>query len=131
MGRITLFTVTSLRKPAEFLPMKIAIFTRRSSNGRKRWSSRLPACAFTLIELLVSVTFLVVLMLVITEMLGLVQRTWVRTNSRVSQFREARMAFDALSRNLGQAVLNTYWDTPSSSKAGQIIAPATNYVRTS
>ena len=131
MGRITLFTVTSLRKPAEFLPMKIAIFTRRSSNGRKRWSSRLPACAFTLIELLVSVTFLVVLMLVITEMLGLVQRTWVRTNSRVSQFREARMAFDALSRNLGQAVLNTYWDTPSSSKAGQIIAPAPNYVRTS
>ena len=111
--------------------MRIATFTRRSSNGGKRWSSSLPACAFTLIELLVSVTFLVVLMLVITEMLGLVQRTWVRTNSRVSQFREARMAFDALSRNVGQAVLNTYWDTPSSSKAGQIIAPATNYVRTS
>jgi len=81
--------------------------------------------------MLVSVTFLVILMLVITQVLGLVQRTWVRTNSRVSQFREARMAFDALSRNLGQAVLNTYWDTPSKSYAGQMIAPAANYVRTS
>ena len=111
--------------------MRIATLTRPGSNVGKRWSTRLPARAFTLIELLVSVTFLVVLMLVITEVLGLVQRTWVRTNSRVSQFREARMAFDALSRNLGQAVLNAYWDTPSTSNAGQIIAPATNYVRTS
>jgi len=111
--------------------MRTATLTRPRSKGGKRWSRLLPARAFTLIELLVSVTFLVVLMLVITEMLGLVQRTWVRSNSRVSQFREARMAFDALSRNLGQAVLNTYWDTPSTSNAGAIMQAATNYQRTS
>ncbi len=111
--------------------MRTATLTRPSSKVGKRWSRCLPARAFTLIELLVSVTFVVVLMLVITEVLGLVQRTWVRSNSRVSQFREARMAFDALSRNLGQAVLNTYWDTPSTSNAGAIIQAATNYQRKS
>jgi uncharacterized protein (TIGR02599 family) len=48
---------------------------------------------FTLIELLVSMTFLVILMLVVSQVVGIVQRTWVRSNSRVSQFREARTAF--------------------------------------
>ncbi len=67
--------------------------------------------AFTLIELLVSITFLVILMLVVTQVMGIVQRTWVRSNSRVSQFREARKAFDLLSNNLGQATLNTYWSS--------------------
>ncbi len=131
MERTILFTVTCLPKPAEFQTMRTATLTRPSSKVGKRWSRCLPARAFTLIELLVSVTFVVVLMLVITEVLGLVQRTWVRSNSRVSQFREARMAFDALSRNLGQAVLNTYWDTPSTSNAGAIIQAATNYQRKS
>ena len=131
MERTILFTATCLPKPAEFQTMRTATLTRPSSNVGKRWSRCLAARAFTLIELLVSVTFVVVLMLVITEVLGLVQRTWVRSNSRVSQFREARMAFDALSRNLGQAVLNAYWDTPSTSNAGAIIQAATNYQRKS
>lgn len=74
------------------------------SSSRRRMD-----CAFTLIELLVSITFLVILMLVVTQVMGLVQRTWVRSNSRVSQFREARKAFDLLSNNLAQATLNTYW----------------------
>lgn len=66
--------------------------------------------AFTLVELMVSVSILIVLMLVITQVIGLVQRNWVRTNARVSQFREARMAFDTLTRNIAQATLNTYWE---------------------
>ncbi len=107
--------------------MRAATLKQSGSKGSNRCVGR----AFTLIELLVSVTFLVILMLVITQVLGLVQRTWVRANSRVSQFREARMAMDVLSRNIGQAVLNAYWDTPVTSNAGQIIAPATNYLRNS
>lgn len=91
--------------------------------------------AFTLIELLVSVTFLVILMLVVTQVIGIVQRSWVRANSRVSQFREARQAFDTLSRTLSQATLNNYWDNEFDSlgtdAAGQQINLAKDYFRQS
>lgn len=90
---------------------------------------------FTLIELLVSMTFLVILMLVVTQVVGIVQRTWVRSNSRVSQFREARTAFDLLTRTLSQATLNTYWDNEfdplRTDAAGQEVKRAKNYVRQS
>jgi uncharacterized protein (TIGR02599 family) len=100
-----------------------------------RTARRTPAAAFTLIELLVSVTFLVVLMLVVTQVIGIVQRTWVRANSRVSQFREARRAFDVISRNLSQATLNTYWSNDlqqiSADGLGQAIKSASKYQRKS
>jgi uncharacterized protein (TIGR02599 family) len=90
---------------------------------------------FTLIELLVSMTFLVILMLVVSQVVGIVQRTWVRSNSRVSQFREARTAFDVLTRTLSQATLNTYWDNEfdplSTDAAGQEVKRARNYIRQS
>jgi uncharacterized protein (TIGR02599 family) len=91
--------------------------------------------AFTLIELLVSMTFLVILMLVVTQVVGIVQRTWVRSNSRVSQFREARTAFDVMTRALSQATLNTYWDNEfdplRTDAAGQQVKRARNYIRQS
>src|SRR6478735_840150 len=69
------------------------------------------AAAFTLIELLLSMTILTILMLIVTQVIGVVQKTWVRANSRASEFREARGAFDTLARNLSQATLNTYWQS--------------------
>lgn len=90
---------------------------------------------FTLVELLVSMTFVVILMLVVTQVIGIVQRSWVRANSRVSQFREARMAFDVMTRNLSQATLNTYWenqfDPLGFDAAQQELKKAKNYVRRS
>ena len=98
---------------------------------RRRFSVR----AFTLVELLISMTFLVILMLVVTQVIGIVQRTWVRSNSRVSQFREARTAFDVLTRTISQATLNTYWmnefDEIGSDAVGQTRYKAKNYVRQS
>lgn len=64
---------------------------------------------FTLIELLLSLAILSILLVVIANVIGVVQKTWVKSNSRVSQFREARMAFDAMTRTLSQATLNSYW----------------------
>ncbi|MBE7496322.1 MAG: Verru_Chthon cassette protein C [Verrucomicrobiaceae bacterium] len=102
-----------------------------------------PSCArrrgnragFTLVELMVSVTVLVILMLIVANFVSLVQRTWVRSNSRVSQFREARIAFDLLTRNLSQATLNTYWENEfenlGNDSAGQVITKAKNYIRQS
>lgn len=103
--------------------------------SRRRSRLALSEIGFTLIELLVSMTFLVILMLVVTQVVGIVQRTWVRSNSRVSQFREARTAFDVLTRNLSQATLNTYWDNEfdplRTDSAGQAVTRAKNYVRQS
>jgi uncharacterized protein (TIGR02599 family) len=113
--------------------MKLSAFSSRSP--LRRCPRSVVGRAFTLIELLVSVTFLVILMLVVSQVIGIVQRTWVRANSRVSQFREARQAFDTLSRSITQATLNNYWDndfdTLGTDAAGQQITLAKDYFRQS
>lgn len=63
---------------------------------------------FTLVELLVSMTVLAVLLAIISQVLATVQKSWRSTSAKVSQFREARRAFDVIKRNLSQATLNTY-----------------------
>ena len=65
---------------------------------------------FTLVEIMVSLAVLTILLLISAQVIGQVQSTWSASNARVSQFREARTAFDILTRNLGQATLNTYID---------------------
>jgi uncharacterized protein (TIGR02599 family) len=65
---------------------------------------------FTLVEIMVSLAVLSVLLLISAQVIGQVQNTWTASNARVSQFREARTAFDILTRNLSQATLNTYID---------------------
>lgn len=65
---------------------------------------------FSLIELMVSMGILSILMLMMTALLDQVQRSWRYSESRISQFREARVAFDLITKNIGQASLNTYWD---------------------
>ncbi|MDZ4287559.1 MAG: Verru_Chthon cassette protein C, partial [Prosthecobacter sp.] len=75
----------------------------------KEWRSSCRA-AFTLVEILVSLTVLSILLLISAQVIGQVQTTWSASNARISQFREARTAFDILTRNLSQATLNTYID---------------------
>jgi uncharacterized protein (TIGR02599 family) len=65
---------------------------------------------FTLPELLVAMTVLSILLLMLTELLNQVQKTWTYSENRISQFREARVGFDVITKNLSQASLNTYWD---------------------
>ncbi len=74
-----------------------------------RWRRSLVR-AFTLVEILVSLGVLAILLLISAEVIGTVQTTWTSTNARVSQFREARTAFDIITRNLSQATLNAYLD---------------------
>ncbi|WP_256199451.1 Verru_Chthon cassette protein C [Verrucomicrobium spinosum] len=104
-----------------------------SSGGRRIFRRRLPG--FTLVELLVSMTILAILMTLVANVLSMVQKTWVRTSSRVSQFREARAAFDTMSRNLGQATLNAYWQNGFNQLTSDIIGEArreaVSYVRKS
>jgi uncharacterized protein (TIGR02599 family) len=66
--------------------------------------------AFSLIELMVAMGILTILMLMMTALLDQIQRSWRFSESRISQFREARVAFDMMAKNIGQGSLNTYWD---------------------
>lgn len=68
------------------------------------------AKGFSLIELLTAMTILSVLMLLMTSLLTQVQRSWRFGEERISQFREARVAFDLMTKNMSQATINTYWD---------------------
>jgi uncharacterized protein (TIGR02599 family) len=98
--------------------------------------SRSAARAFTLVEILVSLAVLAILLMISAEVIGTVQTTWTSTNARVSQFREARTAFDIITRNLSQATLNTYLDydnnylTSADPAAATSTAPS-RYVRKS
>ena len=85
--------------------------------------------AFTLIELIVSATVISLMLVLLVQLTGATQRTWGYTVGKIEQFREAREAFEAITRRLGQATLNTYWDYGyTSSGAGQV---PSSYIRQS
>lgn len=77
---------------------------------RKGIIKKVSVAGFTLAELLVSMTVLSILLLMLTQLLAQVQQTWSYSEARISQFREARVAFDIISKNLSQATLHTYYD---------------------
>ncbi len=89
--------------------------------------------SFTLIELMVATAILSILLLLILSVLDQTQRSWGASKSRVSQFRDARVAFELISRNLSQATLNTYWDYryPNGTNIPTGIEPPERYVRQS
>lgn len=82
---------------------------------------------FSLIEMMVAMGILTVLMYLLTVLLDQVQRTWTASESRIGQFREARVAFDLFTKNLSQASLNTYWDLEDEDEDGLV----DRYFRTS
>lgn len=65
---------------------------------------------FTLVELLVSMALLVILLLVLISITDSTRKIWSQTTVKASQFRDAREAFEAITRKLSQATLNTYLD---------------------
>ena len=67
---------------------------------------------FTLIEVMVSMVILSMILMVVTSVIGAAQRTWKSATSRLTQFREARVAFDTVTRNLQQAMIKSYVDYP-------------------
>lgn len=80
----------------------------RTARGRQIRQTR--RRAFTLLELMVSMTILSILMVLVFEMFGQTQRAWTAARARVGTFKEARVAFENLTRSLGQATLNAYTD---------------------
>lgn len=52
---------------------------------------------------------LTLVLLAIVYSMSAIQDTWLRTHSRVREFREARVALDTLGRRISQSVLDTRW----------------------
>src|SRR5262245_57513174 len=67
-----------------------------------------PGKGFTLVELLLSMTILSIIMILSVQVVGQTQKIWTQGVNRLERFREARMAFENISQDLQQAVLNTY-----------------------
>src|SRR5678816_1104846 len=70
-------------------------------------SRRRCTAAFTIVEMLVSTAILGLLMVLLLSTVDQTQRVWLRSSNKVAQFQAARTAFEALTRNLTQATLNT------------------------
>jgi uncharacterized protein (TIGR02599 family) len=66
--------------------------------------------AFTLVEVLVASGIVVLIMGVLLTMTDQTQRLVRSTSSKVEQFQDARVGFEAMTRRLAQATLNTFWD---------------------
>lgn len=94
------------------------------------------ARAFTLVELLLATTVTAVLMVVCVSTLDAVQRSVKGVRGKTEQFREARQAFELITKTLSQATLNPYWDYYYSSSGGNqppvgAVVPPDAYVRQS
>ena len=83
---------------------------------------------FTLVELLVSMTVIAIMLVVLSQMTNALRTTISQTTSQLEEFRDARNAFETMTRRIGQATLNAYDDLDPTSTAG---TAATSYVRAS
>ncbi|MEM7010161.1 MAG: Verru_Chthon cassette protein C [Verrucomicrobiota bacterium] len=66
--------------------------------------------AFSMIELMLAMTILAAMLLMFVGVLDQTQKSWDYAQGQISQFREARVAFDIMTKNLSQATLNAYYD---------------------
>ncbi len=72
---------------------------------------------FTLVEMLIATSLIVLLLLFLVAMTDSTAKTWKYASSKTEQFQEARIAFDAMTRRLSEATLNTYWDMEKQNNA--------------
>jgi uncharacterized protein (TIGR02599 family) len=85
--------------------------------------------AFTLVELMVSMAVLTLILLLTMSMTNSVSTMFTRTRARIDTFQEARAGFEAMTRKVSQAMLNTYWDYEYPNNDTK--QPPTAYVRQS
>ena len=68
------------------------------------------AAAFTMIELLVSTVVFVGILTILVVTTSQTASIWRSSSAKVEQFQQARRGFEAMTRKISQATLNTYWD---------------------
>lgn len=91
--------------------------------------------AFTLVELMASMVLLSLLMIACVTALDSVRRSVTGVHNKTQQFREARQAFELITKTLSQATLNPYWDYyykatgSNTAPATGAVTPPTAYIR--
>lgn len=65
---------------------------------------------FTVLELLVASVVFVIIVGVVLNFTDQTSKIWRDATAKIQAFQEARAGFDAMTRNLAQAMLNTYYD---------------------
>ncbi len=68
-----------------------------------------------MLELLISVAVLVLILGVVLQFTDQTSKIWRGSLAKIQSFQEARAAFESMTRMLGQATLNTYYDYYNSS----------------
>lgn len=66
--------------------------------------------AFTLVELMVATAILMLLLGVLFMAINETGKVWRRSSDKIEAFQDARGAFEAMTRTLSQATLNTYYE---------------------
>lgn len=79
---------------------------------------------FTLIEMLVACALLIVVVGLVLKLTNQTSVVWRDSNSRIQAFQEARAGYEAMTRKLSQATLNTYYDYYNSSNEARVQVPA-------
>ena len=65
---------------------------------------------FTLLELLVASVVFIIIVGVVLNFTDQTSKIWRGATAKIQAFQEARAGYDAMTRNLSQAMLNTYYD---------------------
>jgi uncharacterized protein (TIGR02599 family) len=65
---------------------------------------------FTLIEMMVSMVILILLMGVIFSVINVAGKAWKSSSGKIEAFQGSRAAFESMTRKIGKATLNTYYD---------------------
>jgi uncharacterized protein (TIGR02599 family) len=65
---------------------------------------------FTILELLVASVVFIIIVGVVLNFTDQTSKIWRGATAKIQAFQEARAGFDAMTRNLAQAMLNTYYD---------------------
>jgi uncharacterized protein (TIGR02599 family) len=83
--------------------------------------------AFSLVELLVAMAVLALIMTLVFQTTDETTKIWRRTQGKIEQFQSARVAFDAMTRRISQATLNTYLEYYGRDGVTNNVTPAYYY----
>jgi len=83
-----------------------------------------PRAGFTLLELVVAMAVLLLIAALLLSATSQSSRVLQNTSSKIEEFREARNAFETVTRRLSEATLNTYWDYTYKEQSGKKVPTA-------
>lgn len=105
------------------------MFRRPAGFGFRKHTkiSRGSFSAFTILELLVGMAVLAMVGVLILGVMSQTSQAVRTSNDRVESFQSAREGFDALTRQLGQATLNTYYDYYNTQRQARTVDNASTF----